>query len=112
MKTKTYFLAILLALSFCPVFSQALSPLSVNGDKVVDATGKTVIFRGCVTITHDGPSSPVIYTTKDYKRLKSWGANYQSIRIFAANIGANGNPNPFGINAFLAWEFSQSSLMS
>ncbi|MGQ0828853.1 MAG: cellulase family glycosylhydrolase [Bacteroidota bacterium] len=92
-------LTILFLFFFASAFSQTLSPLSVSGDKVVDASGKTVILRGCVTITHDGPSSPVIYTAADYKRLKAWGANYQSIRLFASNIGAWGIP--YKLNEFL-----------
>lgn len=100
MKMKFFFT--LLAFVFTiSANAQTLSPLSINGDKIVDASGKTVILRGCVTITHDGPSSPVIYTANDYKRLKAWGANYQSIRLFAANIGATGTVGLIALNNFL-----------
>ena len=80
-------------LMFC-VFSgarpAATAPewLSTRGNNFVTASGKPVILRGFVVITHYLNGRPLIYSPADYQRMKSLGANYQSIRIGASRIGA------------------------
>lgn len=62
--------------------------IHTDGTVFLDSSGRTVILRGFVTITHNGPSiDEVEYTLEDYQRMKLMGANYQSIRIFVGWIG-------------------------
>lgn len=63
---------------------------SNNGD-IKDENARTIILNGAITITHH-QNGYQPYTIDDYRRLKSWGANYQSIRLFASVIGADGTP--------------------
>jgi hypothetical protein len=67
-----------------------LSQLHLDNGIIKDTNNRTIILNGCVTITHHG-SGFQPYTLADYERLKSWGANYQSIRLFASTIGAEGS---------------------
>jgi hypothetical protein len=62
-----------------------LSQLHINNGVLKDSDNRTIILNGCVTITHHG-SGFQPYSLNNYKRLKSWGANYQSIRLFASGI--------------------------
>ncbi len=56
--------------------------------KFVDAKGQTVYLRGFVTLT-DNPANHTTfnYTLTDYQRMKSLGANVQSIRVGIASLG-------------------------
>lgn len=66
-----------------------VNAFGTDGVFFLDTLNRTVILRGFVTITHNGPGvDEVNYTLEDYKRMKAMGANVQSIRIFAGLIGA------------------------
>ncbi len=66
----------------------SLDWIHTNGSVFCDSSGRTVILRGFVTLTHNGPAVDELeYTLEDYQRMKSMGATYQSIRIFVGWIG-------------------------
>lgn len=60
-----------------------LSWLHTDGVHILDSSGREVILRGFATVTNQSDGSPVTYTLNDYKRMRSLGADYQSIRITA-----------------------------
>lgn len=64
--------------------------LHLDNGNIKNENGRTIILNGAITITHHQNGFQP-YTIDDYKRLKSWGANYQSIRLFASVIGADGS---------------------
>ena len=70
-----------------PLAIAALDRIGTDGNVLLDSSGRTVLLRGFVTITHNTGGSAVNYTPEDYQTMKSLGANYQSIRIFGGNIG-------------------------
>jgi len=66
----------------------SLDWIHTDGSVFRDSSGRTVILRGFVTLTHNGPAVDELeYTLEDYQRMKSMGATYQSIRIFVGWIG-------------------------
>lgn len=71
-----------------PKVASSLDLLSSDGAKIIDSTGRQVILRGFVTVTNNTDGSPLNYTLADYQRMRSMGANYQSIRIGASAVGA------------------------
>lgn len=63
--------------------------LGTDGNIFLDSSGRAVILRGFVTATHNDSEKKdeVTYTSADYQRMKTSGANYQSIRIYVGWIG-------------------------
>ncbi len=53
-------------------------------------SGQTVVFRGFVFV----PNRKNTYDAADYTRLKSFGGNYQSIKMLAGAAGYGGTPQP------------------
>jgi hypothetical protein len=62
--------------------------IHTNNGVIVDAANNRITLRGFVTITNDTDGTPVTYTLADYQKMKSLGANFQSIRVGAGEIGA------------------------
>ena len=71
--------------------------VQTSGSKFVDSSGNQIKLRGFVTITNNTDGSPVTYSLADYQKMKSLGANFQSIRVGAGALGAwtgfAANPN-------------------
>lgn len=65
-----------------------LNAVRSDDTQLLDTSNKPAILRGFVTITNYTNGNSLDYTIEDYERMKSLGANYQSIRIGAGQIGA------------------------
>lgn len=61
-----------------------------HGDHLIDASGHTVVLRGFVFTPN--PRRGISYGSADYSRLRSWGGNYQSIKVMAGAAGYGGLP--------------------
>lgn len=87
-KVTFILLAVLAGCTRAPDMYEPLDWVHINGNTLFDSSGRTIILRGFVTLTHNGPGTDeVVYTINDYQKMKSMGANYQSIRLFAGWIG-------------------------
>lgn len=64
------------AVSLClPAPAARLDPFHTDSARLLDSTGRVVVLRGVVTITRNNDGKPMVMTTEDYDRIKSWGYN-------------------------------------
>ncbi len=69
------FLSFFTALVFSPLNAQTLSQISVNGNKFVDASGKTFVFRGLNSSDPDKLEKSGHWDKAYFEEVKKWGAN-------------------------------------
>lgn len=67
---------------------QMLTRVHTDGRYFYDTSDKQLILRGFVTLLNLVGPMELDYALEDYQRMKSWGANYQSVRLTAPNLGA------------------------
>lgn len=85
MKTIFTFVLVALLLVAGPAENaERLDWITTDGLTFVDSSGRRVILRGFVTVTHNqAGEDKVTYSLEDYQRMRDLGANVQSIRLFA-----------------------------
>src|SRR5258708_4082908 len=67
-----------------------LPKITISGTRFVDSTNNSIVLRGFVNIVNIyayNDNSFQEYSPADYQKMKSYGANYQSIRLGAKAIG-------------------------
>ena len=63
-----------------------LDPIHVDGTRLLDSSGRTVILRGVTTIVMNNDGKPMVMRGADFDRIRSWGYNIQQIRLGACPL--------------------------
>jgi hypothetical protein len=72
-----------------------LDRLAVKDGQIRDSSGRQVVLRGFVTISawadplrFTGAWDPIELTAADFRKMRDWGFNFQSVRMEGCRLGA------------------------